>query len=324
MKILFTVVISLAAFFCFAQPKKMNVYFLKNSGTYVDKRDSADFMRIVTEPDSGSKLYNVAEYYINGAKKLIGKSSKIDPPWFEGQRLEYYKKGTRKSVTNFKNGLQVGNQYLFYPNGKAYLVKEYPDNGDRYNDIRNNYLIKAEYDSLGTLMFEGGNGYYKEYDDNFKAVIDEGPVKNGKRDGAWKGYNKGLKLNFAETYKDGELINGTATDTVGKSTSYSKSRGTPPEFKGGVEAFGNYLGTHINYPTVARENDQQGVVVLSFVVEKDGKITGVKVRKSVSKEIDEEAVRVIENSPRWVPGMQFGRPVRVSYSVPVNFALTEQ
>jgi len=299
----------------------MDVYFLKNNGNYVILRDSADYMRVVTEPDSGSVLFNVLEYYLDGKKKLIGKSYKITPPLFEGQCSEFYKNGSRKCLTNYKNGLEVGNQYKFYPNGKVYLVKEYPENGDQYNDINNNYLIKAEYDSLGSALFEDGNGYYKEYDDNFKGIVDEGNVKNGKREGVWKGNYQRLKLALTETYSDGALIQGTATSDDGKTTSYTKTRGTPPQFKGGLEAFSNYLGTHIIYPTLARKIDQQGTVIVSFVVEKDGKVSDIKVRRSVSTDIDSEAVRVIKNSPRWIPGMQFGRPVRVNYSVPISFTL---
>jgi protein TonB len=67
----------------------------------------------------------------------------------------------------------------------------------------------------------------------------------------------------------------------------------------------------------------QGKVILNFIVGKDGKITNVTVSKSVSPSIDKEAVRVIRDSPRWVPGMQFGQPVWVWYSVPVSFTLSD-
>jgi TonB family protein len=95
----------------------------------------------------------------------------------------------------------------------------------------------------------------------------------------------------------------------------------PPQFKGGVPGFGRYLSNHIEYPTYARQNNIQGRVVLTFVVEKSGQVTEVKVTKSVSKELDAEAARVLNASPKWVPGTRFGRAVRVIYSVPVAFAL---
>lgn len=73
----------------FAQ-KKQNVYFLKDNGKYVTERDSADYTRIVQEPDSGSKLYNVVEYYPNGNPKMIAKSSAVDLIKLEGQTISFY------------------------------------------------------------------------------------------------------------------------------------------------------------------------------------------------------------------------------------------
>jgi TonB family protein len=313
MKLLLTTLFIFAISFGFGQQKKRNIYFLKNNGLYVTLRDSADYFRIVTEPDSGSTLYNVAEYYKDGKKKLIGKSSAIDPPVFEGQYARFYSNGRRQITANYKRGLEVGLEYYFYPNGKLYTMKEYPDNDDKYNDFTNNFLIKANYDSLGTALIENDNGYFKGYDDKFTYINEEGGVKNGKRDGLWKGNFKTFSVTFSENYKDGELINGTATFDDGNTAAYTKTRGTPPQFKGGLEAFSSYLGSNIQYPTDARENNIEGTVVLSFIVEKDGKVSDVKVSKSVSPSVDAEALRVIKNSSRWIPGTQFGRNVRVIY-----------
>src|SRR6201996_6216821 len=96
----------------FAQ--KQNVYFLKNNGTYVNDRDSADYIRIVREPDSASTLYNVLEFYPNGKKKLIGKSSRIDPPNYQGTCMTFDKNGRKKEIQNFKNNLPAGMQYEYF------------------------------------------------------------------------------------------------------------------------------------------------------------------------------------------------------------------
>lgn len=96
-----------------------------------------------------------------------------------------------------------------------------------------------------------------------------------------------------------------------------------PAFPGGMEKFINYLSKNIHYPAVARENNTQGKVIVSFVCERDGSLTDVKVARGIGDGCDEEAVRVIKNSPRWKPGIQNGRPVRVAYSVPIQFTLSE-
>ncbi|MDP9078108.1 MAG: TonB family protein [Bacteroidota bacterium] len=96
-----------------------------------------------------------------------------------------------------------------------------------------------------------------------------------------------------------------------------------PEFPGGMEGFGRYLSKNIRYPAVARENGTQGKVIVSFVCERDGSLTDVHVTRGIGDGCDEEAIRVIKASPHWSPGIQNGRPVRVAYSVPISFTLSE-
>ena len=94
-----------------------------------------------------------------------------------------------------------------------------------------------------------------------------------------------------------------------------------PSFPGGPSALMQYLSSNIKYPVVAEENGVQGRVVCTFVVEKDGSITDVRVVKSVDPSLDKEAVRVVKGMPKWIPGKQNGSAVRVKYTVPVTFRL---
>ena len=94
-----------------------------------------------------------------------------------------------------------------------------------------------------------------------------------------------------------------------------------PGFPGGDEAFLRYLQKNIHYPAIAKENNVQGKVFLSFVVEKDGSLTDIKTVRGIGSGCDDEAMRVLKASPHWKPGIQNGRPVRVSYTIPVSFTL---
>ncbi len=94
-----------------------------------------------------------------------------------------------------------------------------------------------------------------------------------------------------------------------------------PSFPGGNAALMKYLSENIKYPVVAQENGIQGRVVVSFVVERDGSITDVRVVKSVDPSLDKEATRVVKGMPNWIPGKQNGSAVRVKYNVPVAFRL---
>lgn len=94
-----------------------------------------------------------------------------------------------------------------------------------------------------------------------------------------------------------------------------------PEFPGGMAALMGYLSKNIKYPTIAQENGTQGRVIVQFVVNKDGSIVDPRVVRSVDPYLDKEAIRVISGMPKWKPGMQRNKPVRVKYTVPVMFRL---
>ncbi|WP_316742602.1 M56 family metallopeptidase [Pedobacter antarcticus] len=99
---------------------------------------------------------------------------------------------------------------------------------------------------------------------------------------------------------------------------------TPPEFPGGMKKFYEYLGASIKYPESAAKNKVEGRVFLSYIVEKDGKISNVKVEKGLNAALDAEAVRVLTESPNWIPGKVDNTPVRVKFNIPINFGLTKK
>lgn len=96
-----------------------------------------------------------------------------------------------------------------------------------------------------------------------------------------------------------------------------------PEFPGGIAKFYKYLGGAIKYPALAQDRNIQGKVFLSFVVEKSGLLSDIQITRGLGSGIDEEAIRVLKESPRWNPGIQNGLAVRVKYNINVNFTLTD-
>ncbi len=310
MKPLFTFLFLAAATACFAQ--KQDVYFLKNDGSYVTHRDSADYIRIIKEPAAGSAYFGVSEYYPDGKIKLMGESSSPSYPKFEGTRVSYYPNGKRSAVNVYKNGVLTGVQYEFFPNGKLYIVST---NGatplSAYSTVTSNY------DSLGKALVENGTGHFVKYDKDFKYIAEEGDLKEGKKDGEWKFIQDSLTA--TELYKDDKFISGTS-NFKGEIKNYTVPE-APPSFRGGTDGFLKYLATSISYPIEDRRNGLQGVVLVWFIVERDGKISNIKILKSPSPGMESEAIRVIKRSPNWIPGTQFGRTVRATYTIPINFSL---
>jgi len=94
-----------------------------------------------------------------------------------------------------------------------------------------------------------------------------------------------------------------------------------PEFPGGELALRKYIANSIKYPVIAQENGIQGKVYVTFVVDKDGGVSDARIARGVDPSLDKEALRVVNTLPKWKPGKQRGKPVRVSYTVPINFVL---
>ncbi len=94
-----------------------------------------------------------------------------------------------------------------------------------------------------------------------------------------------------------------------------------PEFPGGELALRKYIGNAIKYPVIAQENGIQGKVYVTFVVGKDGSVSNASIARGVDPSLDKEALRVVNSLPKWKPGKQRGKPVNVSYTVPINFVL---
>lgn len=98
----------------------------------------------------------------------------------------------------------------------------------------------------------------------------------------------------------------------------------PPKFPGGIEDFYKFLGDNIKYPEEAAKQDIQGNVFVSFIVERDGSLNDIKIDRGLGYGTDEEAVRVLKLSPKWEPGTQNGKIVRVKYNLPIKFSLSKR
>jgi len=95
----------------------------------------------------------------------------------------------------------------------------------------------------------------------------------------------------------------------------------PAEFSGGETARLNFLSQNLKYPDEARKNNIQGIVYVGFIVEPDGSLTDIKILRGIGGGCDEEVLRVVSIMPKWKPGKQSGKNVRVQFSMPVKFVM---
>jgi len=142
------------------------------------------------------------------------------------------------------------------------------------------------------------------------------PVKKGAKAGTIKMGSKSIKV----VKTDAQSKTDAATAQTSKQRPFDVVEHMP-EYPGGASALFQFLAKNVKYPAAAEKAGTQGRVVVTFVVEQDGSIVEPTVTRSVSPELDAEAVRVINAMPNWKPGTQNGKAVRVKYTVPINFAL---
>lgn len=297
----------------YAQHQKM--YFFKNNGQSVKKKDSADYYRTIQKPGADNDLYIVSDYFIDGTKKSIGYSSTASPISYQGDYISYYKSGNKKMWSHYTHGMQ-DTVKLYYPNGILHKHAFYTTTVIPLS--RNQHILTVK-DSTGKDLVTDGNGTCSFYDDDFNEVIESGSVKNGVYDGLWTG-KSGKNIKFKEIYKDGKLVSGESTKDDGDVVVY-KELFKEPSFTGGIDKFYEFVSRSVRYPVNAAMKGIQGIAIIQFVVLPNGNLTGMQTLNDVDTELADEAKKVIKNSPKWEPGLYRGRPARTYFKVPISFAL---
>lgn len=136
--------------------------------------------------------------------------------------------------------------------------------------------------------------------------------------GWWPGHRNGTAITVQYTMQvDFKLPDSVQPDSLKMATIVEQM----PTFPGGARGFADYLNSNFKYPDEAKKNHIQGKVFLNFTVETDGSLSNLKVLRGIGGGCDEEALRLLKNSPRWVPGISYGQRVRVPYTLPISFKL---
>jgi protein TonB len=145
-----------------------------------------------------------------------------------------------------------------------------------------------------------------------------GTYKNNLKEGIWY-FREGNKL-VPRRFKEGNLFRDYLYDSI-KDITPKDSITRVAEFEGGYDGWRNYLVKNFRYPQRARDIDAQGTVVINFMIDKDGTLLNPYVGRSVEMSIDDEALRLIKRSPKWLPAEMEGRKVKCLFSQPVTFRL---
>lgn len=201
-----------------------------------------------------------------------------------------------------------------------YLRKSFKFEGD-WNVIdyykNGEILMTGSFKSSKELKKHGEFRYYDEKG-NLRST---GTYKKNEQHGEWEYFHNNGKVSSKEEYKKGELVAFRFFEEDGSEKQGVYNYDVFPSYTGGMDSLYSFLSNIIEYPEYAVENNIQGQVVVAFVVEDDGSITNVSVVSPVHYLLDSEAERAVKSMPSWNPGRQHNRPIRTSYTLPVDFYL---
>lgn len=193
----------------------------------------------------------------------------------------------------FKTGVRQGPYYEWYGNGAQ---------------KRQGYYANNRLDGEYRAYYENGALKYKMY------------YKVGQPQDTLTAYYGSGNIRRVEVYESGKMTSGNVFSEAGEVMEFFPMM-QMPTFPGGEQAMLSYLAGNIKYPKKMAKAKVQGLVVVSFTVEKDGSLKDIEIVKSLHPDGDAEALRVIDNMPLWTPGLEEGKPVDVQYVLPVRYSI---
>lgn len=195
------------------------------------------------------------------------------------------------------------------------LVKTYSrDNILRFEGYFSAYVPGGKY------VDQVRNGVQKYYNDSGDHLYYSETWRVNKLDGELRTYYPGGALKRIEHWKDGLFVDGQCFNEDGSARQFTRFQ-LAPEFPGGEEKMMRYVSNNIKYPKKAKKRGVQGTAVVSFVVNKDGSISDIRILKDPGEGCGEEAARVVREMPKWNPGSMDDHPVKVRYTFPLRFRL---
>jgi TonB family protein len=300
----------------FGQKKSDTVmYYVKYPSRIVQKPEDADYIVFITPPDKqiDSTLFIVKGYYPYGKLMFITSTANKNDIVYQGPYIGFYPNKKKMIVKNYDHGLITGNLITYYPNGKVYTVVTYTPGKATF--------LSECLDSTGVKLASGGGGRWINYDPRFQTILTEGPVKGGMEDGEWQEKIRD-SLRVVYQYSKGKIMTSKSVEKSGVEHVFVQKE-VNPTFPGGLDALFKFLSKKIEYPLRAEQNNTSGEVLVQFEIEKDGSLTNINVVKGIGDGCDEEAIRAMKLSPKWIPGYQYGIPVRTRYTLPIEFGLNK-
>lgn len=321
--------ICLLLFFIFSLSAQDSLrIYLNKYESYVPAKFASHFMDLVKLNDS-SGFYKGLDYYMTGSIRSAGLYIKVKGEFLKTGKFLFYHPNGKKSEegifvidTNQVSSVRTGKWRYYYPDGRPLEEKIFLVNND-FSTVHN--LTMSYWDTAGNQTVVKGNGtcqYPKEmvFDSIIQIALFTGKVKDGKYDGQWIGQFNNGKIACQYYYQEGQLLAGKIYNSKAVNLSFD-TLNSPAFYEGGEAELIRIYRASIKYPQLEMDNDIQGTVVVSFLVDEDGWLSEFTVVKSVSLGLDIEALRAVSQFPRFRPKMVNGKRVKSEYTQRITFKL---
>lgn len=307
MKKFITVFFSLIAFSLFSQEK------LCYNANWVEIKCSQDFQyyRIIPKNKDNNGLYPVKDYYKNNILQMEGTYSDAFYRRKTGEFKYYYENGKISAIENWKNNKIFGDFKKWYPNGQLKFEGKYdkPEGTEIYTNF---------WEENGNQLIKNGAGFYQEKEED--GSFEEGQMKDGKKDGIWKGYNAVSDFKYEEKYNLGDFVEGISTYNSNKYP-YKNLQEIVYPVKG-VDDFRNFISN--NYSPPARIVKKKNVIAIDVIViiDESGNIYDVIPENIIDNNVSQKIVKTVKKYPgKFIPGKLKGVPVKQKMRVPVTIII---
>lgn len=236
----------------------------------------------------------------------------------EGNWKYYHNNQNLESEGAYKNNQRAGIWEFYSKDGELNKKCGYLD-----NKLHGVYEIWSNSTLIDSGRFEENKEVdtWRGFHSNGQLAYEGKFNSKGSKTGVWKYYYENGQLSSQEEFISIDSVKREFYDTSGNLIEYEGEEFIDPKFYGNESALSRYIMQNIEYPEEARENGEQGIAYVGFTIMRDGSIEDVRIMRGVSKSIDEEAVKLVQNMPKWEPGKSYGHPIRVRFTLPIRFTL---
>jgi antitoxin component YwqK of YwqJK toxin-antitoxin module len=291
-----------------AQDSEVRKVYLDSLFKEIESTEGA-YYRVVEDENSQKEEYNFKIFYKSGKIYKEGKTRSATSLLESGLITLFYENGNKKEQYSITKGNLYDTRISWYENGVKKSVKEYYK---EKTDIKSTEKILQFWNPDNVQKVIDGNGFFE---DEENGCYEKGILQNGVRVGKWEGNDTKFHITFKEEYENGKLINGVSIDSSGLENRYTIiQEGAKP--RKGYEHFYNYIGKKFKFNKTTE--GISGKIILSFVVEKDGSISDIRILRSAGEGLDNESIRLIKAYPDWEPGKYRGKNARILFSIPIT------